>query len=281
MELEFKLLEALKAYLSGDTVSWGEEIAEADWRSLLHLARAQRILPMFYHAVRNCPSWPPNQNLEKATRSEVLSNVMVQTTKTVDFLSLYEKFLEAELHPLVVKGIVCSTLYPHPDYRLSGDEDLVITSSQSIACHNILLGHGLHPIREGEDITSQEEAGYQKPESWLYTEVHRSLFASDAQAYGELNQFFAQAFSQAIVQEIQGIPIWTLDHTPPAIFNSTCIQALHPQRLRYPAGVRHRAVRQRLRRPDRLGLCSAQLPSRPCSPLRRLSFPAGGDLSHI
>lgn len=218
MELEFKLLEALKAYLSGDTVSWGEEIAEADWRSLLHLARAQRILPMFYHAVRNCPSWPPNQNLEKATRSEVLSNVMVQTTKTVDFLSLYEKFLEAELHPLVVKGIVCSTLYPHPDYRLSGDEDLVITSSQSIACHNILLGHGLHPIREGEDITSQEEAGYQKPESWLYTEVHRSLFASDAQAYGELNQFFAQAFSQAIVQEIQGIPIWTLDHTHHLLF---------------------------------------------------------------
>lgn len=213
MEIEFKFLEALKAYLSGDTVSWSEEITEAEWLSLLHLARVQRVLPMFYHAVRNCPSWPLEQNLEKATRSEVLSNIMVQTTKTVDFLALYRKFLKADLQPLVVKGIVCSALYPHPDYRLSGDEDLVISSTQSVACHNILLGHGLHPIREGQDFTNQEEAGYQKPESWMYTEIHRSLFPSDAQAYGELNQFFSQAFSQAIVQEIQGIPIWTLDHT--------------------------------------------------------------------
>lgn len=213
MEIEFKLLEALKAYLSGATVSWSEKIAESEWISLLHLARAQRILPMFYHAVRNCPSWSLNQNLEKATRSEVLSNVMIQTTKTVDFLTLYRKLLEADLQPLVVKGIVCSTLYPHPDYRLSGDEDLVILTMQGVTCHHIFLDHGMRPVRQGHDSTNQEEAGYQKPETWLYTEVHQALFPSDSQAYGELNQFFSPVFSHAIVEEIQGIPVWTLDHT--------------------------------------------------------------------
>ena len=213
MEIEFKLLEALKAYLSGATVSWSEKIAESEWISLLHLARAQRILPMFYHAVRNCPSWSLNQNLEKATRSEVLSNVMIQTTKTVDFLTLYRKLLEADLQPLVVKGIVCSTLYPHPDYRLSGDEDLVILPMQGVTCHHIFLDHGMRPVRQGHDSTNQEEAGYQKPETWLYTEVHQALFPSDSQAYGELNQFFSPVFSHAIVEEIQGIPVWTLDHT--------------------------------------------------------------------
>lgn len=213
MEIEFKLLEALKAYLSGATVSWSEKIAESEWISLLHLARAQRILPMFYHAVRNCPSWSLNQNLEKATRSEVLSNVMIQTTKTVDFLTLYRKLLEADLQPLVVKGIVCSTLYPHPDYRLSGDEDLVILPMQGVTCHHIFLDHGMRPVRQGHDSTNQEEAGYQKPETWLYTEVHQTLFPSDSQAYGELNQFFSPVFSHAIVEEIQGIPVWTLDHT--------------------------------------------------------------------
>lgn len=218
MEIEYKLLEALQAYLSGGTVSWTEEISQAQWLSLLHLARVQRILPMFYHAVRTCPSWLNAPALDKATRSEVLSNVMVQTTKTVDFLSLYRKLLNADLQPLVVKGIVCSTLYPHPDYRLSGDEDLVIPPTQSVTCHDIFLEHGMRPVRQGQDSTNQEEAGYQKPETWLYTEVHQTLFPSDAQAYGELNQFFSHAFSHAMVEEIQGTPVWTLDHTHHLLF---------------------------------------------------------------
>lgn len=218
MDINLNLLEALKAYFSGVPVDWTEEISQEQWMALFRLASTQRILPMVFHAVHTCPALSLSHEAVQAVRREVLSGVMVQTTKTADFLALYGRLAQAGVSPLVVKGLVCGALYPHPDYRQSGDEDLVISPEQGEACHRIFLAHGLQPCTPGQDATTREESAYWKPSTMLHVEVHQALFSQESKAYGSWNQFFAHAASQAVVQDIQGVPVRTLDHTHHLLF---------------------------------------------------------------
>ena len=39
------------------------------------------------------------------------------------------------LHPVVVKGQLCSRLYPLRDHRISADDDLLIPDGEFLACH--------------------------------------------------------------------------------------------------------------------------------------------------
>ena len=61
----------------------------------------------------------------------------MQSRKTGEFLQLYQKLAEAGLTPLVVKGLVCRSLYREPDYRASGDEDILIPAEQFPECSRI------------------------------------------------------------------------------------------------------------------------------------------------
>ena len=46
-----------------------------------------------------------------------------QTVRSAEFSDLYHKLRSAGLHPIVVKGQLCSRLYPQTDHRISADDD--------------------------------------------------------------------------------------------------------------------------------------------------------------
>lgn len=52
----------------------------------------------------------------------------MQTMRTNEFLELNKKLHAAGVRPLVVKGIICRNLYPQPDYRRFGDEDVLVSA---------------------------------------------------------------------------------------------------------------------------------------------------------
>lgn len=55
---------------------------------------------------------------------------MMQTMRTNEFLELNKKLQAAGVRPLVVKGIICRNLYPQPDYKQSGDGDVLVPAEQ-------------------------------------------------------------------------------------------------------------------------------------------------------
>ena len=134
--------------------------------------------------------------------------------------SLYEKELEQlGVQPLVMKGIVCRSLYPKPDLRPSGDEDLLIPEKDFAAVDAYFMRKGFVRDKEtampngAKDGDAPEEMGYIHPKTGVFYEIHTRLFSTESSAYGYLNRAFSDVFAHPSKVEVQGQSIFTLEET--------------------------------------------------------------------
>ena len=184
---ETQFLHIAKAAVSG-----GDLPAEkADWPAIFTLANQQKLLPILFEAVRKMPAAEENAALFAVTKQQVIGQVLNQTVRSAEFSDLYHKLRSAGLHPIVVKGQLCSRLYPLKDHRISADDDLYISDAEFMACHKQLLANGLTTDTPVDELATADEVSYTKDGSPLYIELHRHLFDSAEDAHDELNHFFA------------------------------------------------------------------------------------------
>lgn len=200
------LLEAISAAIRGEQTAWAEEIPTADWQAFFQLAMDNHVLPLVYEAVYVCKA-AKAEPIVMQYKQMALRQVIVQTVKTNEFLPLYDALWKQRLHPLIVKGILCRSLYPNGDYRSSSDEDLLIPEGEWDACCHALRESGMGPVDERN--LQQYEAGWRKGP--LYIELHRSLFSPESDACEALNGFFAQAHMQKAEYTVDGDQyVWSL-----------------------------------------------------------------------
>ncbi len=184
---ETKFLHISKAAISG-----GDLPAEkVDWPAIFTLANQQKLLPILFETVRKTSAAEENAALFAVTKQQVIGQVLNQTVRSAEFADLYQKLRSAGLHPIVVKGQLCSRLYPLKDHRISGDDDLYIPESEFFACHEALLANGLTTDTPADELAAADEVSYTKKGNPLYIELHRHLFDSSEDAHDELNHFFA------------------------------------------------------------------------------------------
>lgn len=184
---ERQFLHIAKAAISG-----GDLPAEnVDWPAIFTLANQQKLLPILFEAVRKMPAAEENVALFAVTKQQVIAQVLNQTVRSAEFADLYRKLRAAGLHPIVVKGQLCSRLYPLKDHRISADDDLYISDAEFMACHKQLLANGLTTDTPVDELATADEVSYTKNGSPLYIELHRHLFDSAEDAHDELNHFFA------------------------------------------------------------------------------------------
>lgn len=184
---ETQFLHIAKAAISG-----GDLPAEkVDWPAIFTLANQQKLLPILFEAVRKTPAAEENAALFAVTKQQVIGQVLNQTVRSAEFSDLYHKLRSARLHPIVVKGQLCSRLYPLKDHRISADDDLYIPDAEFMACHEQLLANGLRTDTPADELSTADEVSYTKNGSPLYIELHRHLFDSAEDAHDELNHFFA------------------------------------------------------------------------------------------
>ena len=184
---ERQFLHIAKAAVSG-----GDFPAESvDWPAVFALAGQQKLLPILFEAVRKMPAAEENVALFAVTKQQVIGQVLNQTVRSAEFSDLYHKLRAAGLHPIVVKGQLCSRLYPLKDHRISADDDLYIPDAEFMACHEQLLVNGLTTDTPADELPTADEVSYTKNGSPLYIELHRHLFDSAEDAHDELNHFFA------------------------------------------------------------------------------------------
>ena len=183
---ERQFLHIAKAAVSG-----GELPAESvDWPAVFALAGQQKLLPIVFEAVRKSPAAAENAALFAAVKQQVIAQVLHQTVRASEFAALYQTLRAAGLHPVVVKGQLCSRLYPLKDHRISADDDILIPDGEFFACHEQLLANGLTTDTPADELTTADEVPYTKGGSPLYIELHRRLFDSSEDAHDELNRFF-------------------------------------------------------------------------------------------
>ena len=209
-----RMLEAIRCFLNGKKAEWQEDISEAEWMELFGLSQQHQVLPMVYETVYPCPAFRTvSAEQNQILKRQVIRQVMVQSRKTEEFLALYRKLTESGITPLVVKGLVCRNIYREPDYRCSGDEDVLIPREQFGRCHEIFTENGMKPVESGENMEAEGETPYYKEKGALHIELHKELFAAESKAYGEFNGLFADAFERKIQIEINGVQVYTMCHT--------------------------------------------------------------------
>ena len=179
-------------HIAKSAISGGDFPAKkVDWPAIFTLANQQKLLPILFEAVRKTPAAEENAALFAVTKQQVIGQVLNQTVRSAEFSDLYRKLRSAGLHPIVVKGQLCSRLYPLKDHRISADDDLYIPDAEFMTCHEQLLANGLTTDTPTDELATADEVSYTKNGSPLYIELHRHLFDSAEDAHDELNHFFA------------------------------------------------------------------------------------------
>lgn len=179
-------------HIAKTAISGGDLPAEkVDWPAVFTLANQQKLLPILFETVRKMPAAEENAALFAVTKQQVIGQVLNQTVRSAEFANLYQKLRSAGLHPIVVKGQLCSRLYPLKDHRISADDDLYIPDAEFMTCHEQLLANGLTTDTPADELATADEVSYTKNGSPLYIELHRHLFDSSEDAHDELNHFFA------------------------------------------------------------------------------------------
>ena len=186
-------------YIAKSAISGGDLPAEnVDWPAVFTLANQQKLLPILFETVRKMPAAEENAAVFAVTKQQVIGQVLNQTVRSAEFADLYRKLRKAGLHPIVVKGQLCSRLYPLKDHRISADDDLYIPDAEFMTCHEQLLANGLTTDTPADELATADEVSYTKNGSPLYIELHRHLFDSSEDAHDELNHFFADLNSVEI-----------------------------------------------------------------------------------
>ena len=184
---ETQFLHIAKTAISGGDLP----VEKVDWPAIFTLANQQKLLPILFEAVRKTSAAEENSALFAVTKQQVIGQVLNQTVRSAEFADLYRKLRSAGLHPIVVKGQLCSRLYPLKDHRISADDDLYIPDTEFMACHEQLLANGLTTDTLTDELTTADEVSYTNKDSPLYIELHRHLFDSSEDAHDELNHFFS------------------------------------------------------------------------------------------
>ncbi len=238
-ETETAFLAVIRAFLTEEKEAPTEieGLTEKQWNHLFVLASQHSLLAAVYDAVGKTPAFLQlPAEFRGQVKTQAMQSVMQQVSRTAMFLADEKELEKMGVQPLVMKGIVCRTLYPKPDLRPSGDEDLLISAKDFAAVDAYFLQKGFvrdkeyaaqgdteEVKRQTKDLpkkpqqpknsTVPEEMGYIHPKTGAFYEIHTSLFSKDSSAYGHLNHAFSNIFEHPSQIRVQGQTIFTLEET--------------------------------------------------------------------
>lgn len=187
------------------------ESIKLDYQKLFDLASQHQISALIYNQIYNFDDF--SEDIKQRWKRDALKINAFQTRKTMKILQVYRQFLKQGLKVLIVKGLVCRSLYPQPDNRQSNDEDLYVRKEEYETVKDILLKNNFTVISESDDVTT-----FIDPVSGLSIELHTALFSSESKAYGNYQRYFDQAFDECIVHRIDGVEVYSLEYTQHLLF---------------------------------------------------------------
>ncbi|MDO4815605.1 MAG: nucleotidyltransferase family protein [Bacillota bacterium] len=202
------LLNCISAFLRGEKLT--AELRDDEWQELIDKSAQQKVTPMVYEALGNAMP----DGLKKACKSTVLQIVAGQLQKTAEFLNVYKQLAETGITPLVVKGIICRSVYDKPEYRSSADEDLFIPLEQYPAFHEKMLELGFKANEP--DYKNAHEERYMR--GCLLAEGHWELFPQENDALNALNAYSESFWARACTQTVEGVEMKVPEPTDHMIF---------------------------------------------------------------
>lgn len=182
-----------------------------DYSKLYELSNQHQISALIFNQIYSFDDFPVE--IKQIWKRDAIKINAFQTRKTMKILHVCKQFSKQNLKALIVKGLICRSLYPQPDNRQSNDEDLYIQKEDFEIVKDILLKNNFTIVSKSDDVTT-----FIDPVSGLSIELHTALFSLESKAYGNYQRYFDRAFDECIVHRIEGVDVYSLEYTQHLLF---------------------------------------------------------------
>lgn len=200
------------------------DLPSQDWASIFDVSKKQNIFPLLYDVAENYLSFKSFDSANPQYFSAATASMTVQMKKTEQFIDLYRSFLSAGLAPIVMKGIICRSLYDErSDFRPSGDEDILIDKKDYGKVVEVLTACGYRNDEQPDKaLKVVQEVTFCSPnidgEPVLTVELHLNPFGSDATTRDKMNRWFDGVFQTNETVVIQNTSVRTMTPTDHFLF---------------------------------------------------------------
>ena len=197
---EQQLIGCLRAFCRNEPA---DRVSGVQPEELHRLAAVHKLVPVVYEALSGEPEAFGEARLR--WKQEATLSVALQAKRTEAALRLCAALNAVDVPYALVKGLICRSLYPHPDHRASADEDLFVLPEHRAACEAVLEAQGLVCAEPGET-----ESNWSCAESGLAIELHLQLFSEEYEAERRMNAYFREAAARCEFETVSGVPVRTL-----------------------------------------------------------------------
>ncbi len=191
-----------------------------DWSEILSISAKQNLLPFVYNSAAQYDTFAEYDETHPDMFVKATSVMSRQIQKTDAFLNLYRAFIEAGEPPIVLKGIVCRSLYKDgQDFRVSGDEDLLVDEANFQRTATVLEQCGYQgEAADTSHIESIQEVTFINKEAGLAIELHLNPLGRANDLLSEMNDWFRDVFARTEYVEILDTQIRVMHPTDEFLF---------------------------------------------------------------
>ncbi len=206
---------------SSEEIELPELDEPVDWGALEAISRRHNLFPLFHEAACHFPDYRNRSNYEDNINC-VMSMIGQQIKKTEIFLNLYRAFLKEDLHPIVMKGLICRQLYgKNAEKRPSGDEDILVRKEDFYKVKAVMEAHGYvcsKPDVTPAQLEQLQDVGFYEDNIGFLIEVHTNIMGHTNEMRTKMGSCFENVFENARTVVIRDVPITTMSHTEHFLF---------------------------------------------------------------
>lgn len=203
-------LRLIKQSIGGKTL-WSEaETTQLllDYPEIWKLASIHKVVPLIYEASYKMEVFKDtDEDFQKHFKSTSMHIIYSQIQRSNRFIELYKRLNKEQIKVLVFKGIILRELYPIPDERISGDEDLLIKKADLKKVEEILKENGLKRILSQEE--DEDVYHYFCHKTGLHLELHTVLFGQSSEINKRMDKIFSTVFDDSEIVTINNVDINT------------------------------------------------------------------------
>ena len=180
----------------------------ASYEEIFKLDSIHKVVPLIYESAYKTESFKEvDPNFSNYFKTSSMQIIYSQIQRSDRFLQLYKEFNDAGIKLLVFKGIILRELYPIPDERISGDEDLLVENKDLNKVIEILEANNMERV-----LSDEEEADvyhYFCKRTGLHLELHTTLFGENSPTNKKMGKIFKNVFQNSDTVKINSVEVHT------------------------------------------------------------------------
>lgn len=169
-------IKLIRFALNGDISELTNDI---DFELLFEFSKSHGVENIVYTALRDLKIDVPETIMHRFKEAYEIA-IMTEAVQTLELGEIVEAFERAGIKHVIMKGSVVKYLYPMPDYRKSGDIDILVHADDEPAVSSVMSDCG---YKSDENFEEHDiHFAYRKP-PFMLIEIHRQLVRESNRAF--------------------------------------------------------------------------------------------------